>query len=321
MKKTSIRWHNQQTNINLINSMMANVKIGGGTPDERVIKNKFGFYELTEKPSEDVLKKYYEDLYYQNETGTYQSVYNEDEKRMIQNKIKRIHFVINRLWGTNEKKGKLLDIGCGEGWVLQHFYNHDWDVKGIDYSSHGIKSQNPAMLPFLCQGDIYNLLNVGDQKYDVIWLACVLEHVLEPKLLLTQVANMISPDGILIITVPNDFSVLQQKLLEKNYIDTSFWIASPDHISYFNKDGLENLCSEAGMKKVFDMTEFPIDFNLANMDSNYVRDKSKGKNVHLSRVFLENLLDEISMPKTVELYKALAELGLGREIISFFTPV
>jgi 2-polyprenyl-3-methyl-5-hydroxy-6-metoxy-1,4-benzoquinol methylase len=226
--------------------MIKNIKDGTNTTPD-VIKNKFGFYELAEKPSEDVLKKYYEDLYFQDEKGSYQNVYDEDEKCMIRNKIKRIHFVINRLWETNEKKGRLLDIGCGEGWVLQHFYNHDWDVKGIDYSSHGIKSQNPAMLPFLCQGDIYkSLFNVGHQKYDVIWLANVLEHVLEPKLLLTQIANMISPKGVLVITVPNDFSVLQQKLLEQHCIDTSFWIASPDHISYFNKEGLANLCATAG---------------------------------------------------------------------------
>jgi hypothetical protein len=75
------------------------------------------------------------------------------------------------------------------------------------------------------------------------------------------------------------------------------------------------------MKKVFDLADFPIDFNLSNMDTNYVRDKSKGKNVHLSRVFLENLLDEISITNTVELYKALAELGLGRDITSFFSPM
>ena len=65
------------------------------------------------------------------------------------------------------------------------------------------------------------------------------------------------------------------------------------------------------------MSDFPIDFNLVNPDTNYNKDKTKGKNTHRSRVELDNLMHSISIEKTIQYFKALADLGLGRQIISF----
>jgi hypothetical protein len=44
-----------------------------------------------------------------------------------------------------------------------------------------------------------------------------------------------------------------------------------------------------------------------------------GKGCHQVRVVIENLLHDISPEKTNEFYQALANLGLGRNIIGFFT--
>jgi SAM-dependent methyltransferase len=215
--------------------------------------------------------------------------------------------------------GQIIDIGCGEGWVLHWFYNNGWNVKGLDYSAFGIGTHNPEMLQYFCDGDIYkNLKNLNGQ-FDIIWLQNVLEHVLNPKQLLLRIKHLMMPDSILMIQVPNDFSVIQHKLLAMNCIDREFWITAPDHISYFNRNGLENLCSATGLKKRAEIADFPIDFNLFNPDTNYVKDKSRGRNVHLSRVLIENMLDEISPQKTVELYKILGAMGLGRELIHFYS--
>jgi 2-polyprenyl-3-methyl-5-hydroxy-6-metoxy-1,4-benzoquinol methylase len=197
----------------------------------------------------------------------------------------------------------LLDIGCGEGWTLQYFYNQGWKIKGLDYSSFGVKQHNPAMSDYLLQGDIYETLSQLDERFDVIWLENVLEHVLNPASLLQQIIKLMSSQSLLVITVPNDFSILQHKLMELNCIDEPFWVMPPDHISYFNREGLAQLCAAIGLKKKCDMADFPIDFNLCNIDTNYVKDSSKGRNVNLDSVTIENLLDEISIAKTIEIYK------------------
>jgi hypothetical protein len=66
------------------------------------------------------------------------------------------------------------------------------------------------------------------------------------------------------------------------------------------------------------MSDNPIDFNLLNPDSNYVEDSSKGKNCHKSRVTIDNLMHAVSVESAVNYYKSLADLGMGRQIISFF---
>ena len=122
----------------------------------------------------------------------------------------------------------------------------------------------------------------------------------------------------MMIEVPNDFSRLHQYLIDNNYIKKPFWVASPDHISYFNKDGLINLCNYAGFSVVKILTDFPIDFNLLHEDTNYIIDRSKGKKVHQTRIEIENLLHDISIEDKNELYLLLAKIGFGRNIIGFF---
>ena len=69
---------------------------------------------------------------------------------------------------------------------------------------------------------------------------------------------LLTDRGVLIVTFPNDFSDIQKLSvdLEKN---NEYWVASPDHISYFNKDSFQNLAESLGFKVVLLFAEFPIE--------------------------------------------------------------
>ena len=216
----------------------------------------------------------------------------------------------------------MLDVGCGEGWALDFFKNKNWNVLGLDYSSFGCSKFNPDCLENLIVGDIYDSLNnlkKQSQKFDVIFLMNVLEHVLNPIELLNEFKNIISENGILLIDVPNDFSNLQLHLLNNGMIDAPFWIAIPDHISYFEKNSFSNLVDFCGWKLNKLTTAYPIDLNLFNENTNYIADKTKGKSVHKARVKIENFLHEQSPDKTNLIYEAIANAGLGRNLIAFMT--
>ena len=286
-----------------------------------VIKNKYGFNELEEKPSNDELGEYYSKKYYQEQKSTYSHMYSSIELKYIKNKISQKYYAFKDLL-VNSSKHSLLDIGCGEGFCMKYFMDMGWDVTGCDYSEYGIKTHNPACSNNILVGNIYDKIEAliaKSQKFDVIWLDNVLEHVLDPLGLLIQCRKLSKENGILIIEVPNDFSALQRFLYSSNIIHQEFWIAIPDHISYFNKEGLEKICSEAGWRSFRILSDFPIDFNLANQDANYVTDRTKGKEAHIQRILLDNLFSDISIEKTNRLYEALADLGLGRQIIGIFT--
>ena len=221
-----------------------------------------------------------------------------------------------------KKPGKFLDVGSGEGFALKYFHDLGWHCTGLDYSLFGIKKHNPEQANFVIAGDIFNNLAQiikNKEKFNLIWLDNVLEHVIDPYQLMNDLHKILDLNGILVVDVPNDFSALQQNLLTKNYIDREFWVSPPDHLSYFNKDGLTNLADASGWQIENFLSSFPIDLDLFNHNTNYIQNPDLGKSSHLRRIEIENLLHSISPEKTNVFYEALAELGLGRNIIGFFT--
>src|SRR5690606_22461488 len=124
----------------------------------------------------------------------------------------------------------------GEGFVLADFARRGWDVAGMDFSIAGVEAMNPQMADRVEQGDLFDMLDaaiISGRTYDLVWLGNVLEHVLEPIALLGALHRLVATGGILVATVPNDGSPYQEALLESGAIDRRFWVAIPDHMSYF----------------------------------------------------------------------------------------
>jgi 2-polyprenyl-3-methyl-5-hydroxy-6-metoxy-1,4-benzoquinol methylase len=286
----------------------------------QLIKNKYGFYWVKERPNKEELEKYYSEKYYQEAKGSYEIEYDAAEQQYFVNKIIQKAFVIEKNLDKDKPK-YFLDIGCGEGWALSYFKEKKWQVLGLDYSSFGCQKFNPDCSENVIAGNVYEnldrLIEKG-QKFDVVWVDNVLEHVTDPEFLVNNIKKIVSPKGILVIEVPNDFSVIQEYSLREGYIDRPFWVVIPDHLSYFNKEGLENLLHSNGWRTISVLGDYPIDWNLLNPNTNYVKDKTKGKSCHRERIVFENLLHKMPLEKVVDFYTSMADVGLGRSITGFF---
>lgn len=290
--------------------------------NKKVIKNEYGFFELEAKPTQEELSKYYQEKYYQESRGSYEKKYSANELLHINNMIKQKYMVLHNLLRLEKKSKKsILDIGAGEGWVLNYFKNEGWDCTGLDFSKYGCSMHNPDCVKDLIIGDVYeniHLLLSQDRKFNIIWMGNLLEHVSEPYELLSLIKGLVAKENILVVVVPNDFSATQELLLTEKYISRPFWILYPDHISYFNRKGLVSICNKAGWEEKDIIGSFPIDFNLFNKNTNYVENKTTGKSCHKSRIDIDNFLMEVSPEKTIEIYRNYAEIGIGRNIIGFF---
>ncbi|MBF2053172.1 MAG: class I SAM-dependent methyltransferase [Candidatus Sericytochromatia bacterium] len=287
---------------------------------KEVIQNRLGYFELAQKPSEGELQQYYAEKYYQYEHSNYAKTYPEDELKYFRAKIAQKYLALKSLSGS--ESGSLLDVGCGEGFTLAFFKEMGWQVTGVDYSRFGCQQMNPHCLDDLLAGDIYLILHqlIEQHKtYDLLWISNVLEHVLDPLALLRTLQKLVSPAGYLIVQVPNDFSFFQNYLLQAKIISEPFWVAVPDHISYFTRTSLKRLCLEAGWSEQLVLADFPIDLFLLNEHSNYHHAPEKGKAAHLARVKLENLFHAHSPERTNRFYQAMAELDFGRQITGFYT--
>ncbi len=182
---------------------------------------------------------------------------------------------------------------------------------------------NPECVPFVEQGDIFNLLNSkidSGEQYDVVWLGHVLEHVLDPINLMTSLHSLLSRDGLLVVTVPNDGSDYHEWLFESGRISNRWWIAVPDHISYFTSESLHRTAIHTGWECLAMLSSFPVDWFLSHEGSNYVADASKGALAHQARLSFEQLIGKRGSQDANRFYEALSGIGMGRDITAYLRP-
>jgi 2-polyprenyl-3-methyl-5-hydroxy-6-metoxy-1,4-benzoquinol methylase len=279
-------------------------------------KNKLGFYEISNKPTADELSSYYQDRYYQEARGSYELSYAAAEIDHINARLSRINYLVNQNL-SGEHCRSFLDVGCGEGFALAYFAEKNFEVSGLDFSNEGVSRQNPDFAERVETGDLFSLLrkiSLSGNQYDVILLQNVLEHVLDPVALLKSIKELLEPAGLVIITVPNDFSLTQKTLLAKGHIDREFWVCPPDHLSYFDHNSLRNILLHCDFFVRDLISDFPVDWYLFHSGSNYINDPSQGKEAHLSRVAIENMLQANDISDVVSFYRSLAKLGAGRDL-------
>jgi 2-polyprenyl-3-methyl-5-hydroxy-6-metoxy-1,4-benzoquinol methylase len=290
--------------------------------DARLRRHALGFWELANKPNPQELAAYYEKNYFQNETANYRKSYSALEAEVIDLRIALRAAHVAALTGRTSP-GSMLDVGCGEGFVIRHFSSMGWQVAGIDFSRAGVEQINPEYAHLVEQGDVFRLLEAkiaAAEKHDLVWLGNVLEHVLDPVDLLQSLRELVSPGGLLVVTVPNDGSAYQETLLDSGVIPERFWIAVPDHISYFTADNLRHTTAATGWQCLAIQGDFPIDLFLAHPGSNYVSDRSLGPAAHQARLQLEQLIGQAGLDPANRFYTALANVGLGRNLTAYLRP-
>jgi SAM-dependent methyltransferase len=284
-------------------------------------RHPLGFLQVASAPSAEELKAYYAGIYFQAEKGSYRKAYSADERAYFDLKISQKADLIATLRGCDP--GSLLDVGCGEGFVLDWFAKAGWSVHGIDHSVAGLQAMNPRMLPNVAVGDLFGLLQeriAQGRQYDLVWLSNVLEHVPDPVDLLESLRRLVAAGGTLVVTVPNDGSAYQERLLSEGEVAERFWIAIPDHLAYFTYESLVSVAHATGWTPHEVLADFPIDWFLLHAGSNYVRDRAQGPAAHQARVRMELMLGERPAGAVNRFYSALARVGLGRNLTAFLLP-
>jgi 2-polyprenyl-3-methyl-5-hydroxy-6-metoxy-1,4-benzoquinol methylase len=283
--------------------------------DERLIRHPLGFWQVRDMPDEAALKDYYERRYFQTARSNYRPSYAADERAWFDIKTERMAAAIAAVRGSTP--GRLLDVGCGEGFAMNWFARCGWSVQGLDFSRAGMEAMNPQLLGQLRTGDVHQLLSDAidqGERHDVLWLTNVLEHVRDPLGLLQKLRRLVGAGGVLVVTVPNDGSAWQELLFSAGRIPQRFWIAIPDHLSYFSATSLRASAEATGWRCAQLMADFPIDWYLGHAGSEYVSDPSRGRAAHQARIDVDTVLAEQPVDAVNQLYAALAAVGMGRQI-------
>lgn len=179
-----------------------------------VKENKYGYYELNSNFVKADVDSLYQDSYYQKEMSLYRKQYSEKELEEKNYRLEEKQYVLENLLSVSKKNGKILDVGCGEGFALKFFMEAGYEVSGIEFSLAGCQQHNSDVVDKVVLGDALEVLNQMEKGHyeGAILMDHVLEHIVDPERLIKIITEISTSGTCLVISVPNDFSATQKKL-------------------------------------------------------------------------------------------------------------
>lgn len=140
--------------------------------------------------------------------------------------------------------GRLLDLGCGLGHLLNMF-DERFETFGIDISEYALaRAHENAPRAHLMIGGAQDLA-LPSNSFDVLVMKHVIEHLPEPACALQQLARLLRPGGILILGTPNPANSLRR-------LKGDDWYGLKDktHISVKSPKEWGELASAQGLRVV-----------------------------------------------------------------------
>lgn len=280
-------------------------------------KQPLGYYEVSPKPSVIELSQHYEQKYYQENSGSYQNDYSEDELRYFQLSAE-IALATLRKYEISTTPN-LLDLGCGEGFFANSFSRKNWKTTLVDFSDDGLRRHNPSLIGNFIKADLTTYIENNQETiegFGLINLDNVLEHVLDPDALLSSLKTCLHSTAVLRIEVPNDFSSFQDLLVSLGCTEET-WVSPPEHLTYFNTASLKAFIESKGFELVSLQSDFPIEQFLINEHSNYWKNRELGKGAHRARVIVTNYLASKDLDRLIDYQEAAADLEFGRLLTAY----
>lgn len=166
----------------------------------------------------------------------------QDETYLSEEKGRRLsaRIILGRIMKF-KSGGRLLDIGCATGLLLDEARKSGWETAGVELSrwAAGIAREKFKL-------DVFEGL-LEEAKYpvkhfDVVVMTDVIEHLPDPRGTLKELRNILKPDGILCVSTP-DISSLISRLLKAKW-----WGVKLAHIFYFSRQTLTKILDAAGFE-------------------------------------------------------------------------
>jgi SAM-dependent methyltransferase len=193
---------------------------------------------LYPRPTPQMLKEYYRNYLPDN---------HEDIRKweaMIRPVVTQSADLINFRSRTNGKK--MLDVGCGHGFLLKEMKARGWDVEGLEVSQTGreyaLRNWN---IPIYSEP----LENLGlpGSTFDVVTLLYVIEHIFDPLSLLSEINQVLKPKGLILLRWPHTTPVVKILGPLSNKLDLYH---TPYHLYDFSPKTIEKMLFLAGFKSV-----------------------------------------------------------------------
>lgn len=160
-----------------------------------------------------------------------------------------INWGLLRLWG--DRAGlDVLDVGCGFATTAERIRRKGNRVWGIESSSEAAAVARKR-IDHVIEADLQGAAAIGDQRFDAIIFADVLEHLAWPIGVLARYAKLLKPGGSVIVSLPNVglWSVRLSLLFGRfHYADSG--VLDRTHLRFFTRSSAVEMLRAAGLEPV-----------------------------------------------------------------------
>ena len=237
---------------------------------------------LVTSPVPKNLENYYKSETYISHTDSKKTFFDKIYQGVKNHTLKQKLILLNSFKSGSKS---VLDFGAGTGDFLKICKNNNWQVLGIEPSAEARENA--------VKKGIYlkeNLLDITNQKFDVITLWHVLEHVENLKNTIKVLNSLLQPEGRIVVAVPN----------YKSY-DAEFykehWAAYdvPRHLWHFSQKAIHKLFLEVEM-----IVEETLPMKFDSYYVSHLSEKYKTGKSNPAKAFYRGFLSNISAKSTSE---------------------
>lgn len=101
-----------------------------------------------------------------------------------------------------KKEGRVLDVGCDVGNMVQFLNDHGYQAEGLTLNPEHARTGSMHGLT-IHVGDMHEM-PLPDESYDIIWSTHTIEHALSPTIVIREMNRLLKPNGLLCIATPTN---------------------------------------------------------------------------------------------------------------------
>jgi SAM-dependent methyltransferase len=144
------------------------------------------------------------------------------------------------LLGAHVPRGRLLEIGCGHGLLLDEARRRGYEVEGLELSAQAARYARETLgLPVRETALEHATLDRG--VYDAVLAVDVLEHLDDPADALAHMCGLLAPGGALLIATPDPSSLVAR------LAGSRWWCYIPAHFCLIPRETLRGLIRANGL--------------------------------------------------------------------------
>jgi SAM-dependent methyltransferase len=158
---------------------------------------------------------------------------------------------------------RVLDVGCGDGWLLDALAPTGARCLGLDVSGEAVSRAMARGIDARRTDLDRGPLPVDAGVFDVVLCLDVLEHLFDPESVLGELRRAVAPGGRVVIAVPNGLNLFNRVAFlsgrHLDVMDKAHLSGTPfsEHIRFFSREVLERSLASARLSPVARHFFFP----------------------------------------------------------------